>query len=132
MDTKVIGDRIAKYRKLHNYTQEGLAEQLMITPQAVSRWENGHTLPETNLLVDLCGILQITIDRLLSNQEEIRTVEDKLPHELTNVQKLWDHYSENWYQRYRTKEVIDEIVNNPASASHICADVCDSKNGYKV
>lgn len=30
MDTKVVGDRIAKYRKIHNYTQEGLAK--MVAP----------------------------------------------------------------------------------------------------
>lgn len=118
MDMKVVGNRIAKYRKIHNYTQEGLAEKLMITPQAVSRWENGHTLPETNLLVDLCDILHITVDQLLSKQGVLPIQEDEIPHELSNVQKLWDHYSENWYQRYRTKEIIDEIANNPASTFH--------------
>jgi transcriptional regulator with XRE-family HTH domain len=59
VNSKIIGNRIAKYRRIHNLTQDDLAEMLLITPQAVSRWENGHTLPETSILVDLCRILQL-------------------------------------------------------------------------
>jgi transcriptional regulator with XRE-family HTH domain len=118
MNSKIIGNKIAKYRKIHNLTQDDLAEKLLITPQAVSRWENGHTLPETSILMDLCRFLQISVDELLSDREDRRTSREEIPDELRDVQKLWDSISNNWYQRYRSKEIIDRIVNDPSSAFH--------------
>lgn len=118
MNSRIVGKRIAKFRKIHNLTQDDLAEKLLITPQAVSRWENGHTLPETAILIDLCRALQISADELLSEKEDVRTLREEVPDELSEVQKLWDTYSNNWYKRYRSKEVIDRIVNNPSSAFH--------------
>ena len=64
MDTNKIGKRIAAMRKGWGYTQESLAELLNVTPQAVSKWENGHALPETALLPLLAKALETSIDSL--------------------------------------------------------------------
>lgn len=40
-DVKKMGEQIARLRKGNKYTQEQLAEKLKISPQAVSKWENG-------------------------------------------------------------------------------------------
>ena len=50
MDIKAIGQFIKTMRKKEQITQKELAEQLNISPQAVSRWENGEALPDTMLL----------------------------------------------------------------------------------
>ena len=46
----MIGENIRAYRKKHDLTQEELAERLGVTYQSVSRWENGATYPDLELL----------------------------------------------------------------------------------
>lgn len=59
------GKRIAYLRRQKGFTQEELAEKLKISTQAVSKWENGHNLPETGMLPLLSKILDSSIDFLL-------------------------------------------------------------------
>ncbi|MCL2189664.1 MAG: helix-turn-helix domain-containing protein [Defluviitaleaceae bacterium] len=65
MDNVRVGNRIAQLRKKNGFTQEALAEKFGISPQAISKWENGHTLPETALLPQLAALLQTSIDSIL-------------------------------------------------------------------
>jgi len=60
-----IGKKIALLRKQNGFTQDDLAEKLGITAQAISKWENGHTLPETALLPLLAKMLNSSIDSIL-------------------------------------------------------------------
>ena len=66
MDTLKIGHYIQHLRKSAGMTQKDLAEKLNISFQAVSKWENGDTLPDTGILLDLCDILNTTADKLLN------------------------------------------------------------------
>ena len=65
LDTKKVGIKIATLRKSIGLPQERLAEMLNISPQAISKWENGHTLPETTLLPILSQIFQCAIDDII-------------------------------------------------------------------
>jgi transcriptional regulator with XRE-family HTH domain len=65
LDTKKVGIKISTLRKGIGLSQEKLAEMLNISPQAISKWENGHTLPETTLLPILSQIFQCTIDDII-------------------------------------------------------------------
>jgi len=60
-----IGDKIALLRKQNNMTQEELANKLSVTPQAVSKWENGITSPDISLLGSIAQLFHITTDELL-------------------------------------------------------------------
>ncbi|MBP3691630.1 MAG: helix-turn-helix transcriptional regulator, partial [Clostridia bacterium] len=65
MDAKSIGTLISKLRKKHGMTQSQLAEKLNISDKAVSRWENGNTYPDIELLPVIANILKITMDELM-------------------------------------------------------------------
>ncbi len=65
MDLEKIGTRIASLRKERKLTGEALAERLQVSPQAVSKWENGRCLPETAILPVLAEALGCSIDSLL-------------------------------------------------------------------
>jgi len=65
MDTIFVGNQIAALRKKKGFTQAEIAEKLGITAQAISKWENGHTLPETALLPSLAELLDCSIDSIL-------------------------------------------------------------------
>lgn len=65
-----IGLRFSNCRQNKNMTQEELAGRLGITPQAVSKWERGASLPDISMLADLAGILGVSTDWLLGLCEE--------------------------------------------------------------
>ena len=63
-----IGKFIAECRKKANLTQMQLAEKLNITDRAVSKWETGKTMPDTSIMLELCDILGISVNELLSGE----------------------------------------------------------------
>lgn len=68
MDQIKIGRFIAEKRKEHRLTQMQLAEKLGITDRAVSKWETGKSLPDASIMLELCGLLGITVNDLLSGE----------------------------------------------------------------
>lgn len=68
MDQVKIGKFIAQCRKNVNLTQQQLADLLGITNRAVSKWESGKSLPDSSLMLELCEILKITVNDLLSGE----------------------------------------------------------------
>ena len=68
MDQVKIGKFIAERRKGVNLTQAQLAEKLCITDRAVSKWERGLTMPDSSIMLELCTILKITVNDLLSGE----------------------------------------------------------------
>ena len=66
MDSLKIGQYIQNLRKAAGLTQKELAEKLNLSFQAVSKWENGDSLPDTGVLLELCDILNTTADKLLN------------------------------------------------------------------
>ena len=68
MDQVKIGKFIAECRKRANLTQMQLAEKLGITDRAVSKWERGKALPDSSIMLELCDLLGITVNDLLSGE----------------------------------------------------------------
>ncbi len=66
MDKISLGDFIRKRRKQLNISLNDLSNSLDISFQAVHKWEKGESFPDFIILGDLCNILQISIDDLLS------------------------------------------------------------------
>lgn len=68
MDQVKIGKFIAVCRKKQGLTQLQLAEKLGITDRAVSKWETGKALPDSSIMLELCGLLRISVNDLLSGE----------------------------------------------------------------
>ena len=60
-----IGENIRKFRRKNDLTQEGLASLLGVSYQSVSRWENGTTYPDLELIPAISALLSVTVDELL-------------------------------------------------------------------
>lgn len=69
MDQIKIGKFIADCRKQANLTQMQLAEKLGITDKAISKWERGVSMPDSSIMLDLCNILCISVNELLSGEK---------------------------------------------------------------
>ena len=63
-----IGKFIADCRKEQGLTQAQLAERLSITDKAISKWERGVAMPDSSIMLELCGILGISVNELLSGE----------------------------------------------------------------
>lgn len=71
MNQVKIGKFISECRKEKNMTQAQLAEKLNITDRAVSKWETGRGMPDSSIMLELCGELGITVNELLSGERLI-------------------------------------------------------------
>lgn len=94
-----LGKRIAEHRKRLGLTQDGLAEKLGITAQAVSKWEHDLSCPDITMLPKLAEIFGITTDELLGMEpretvHDAEVVEDSdEPHiHFENEGKSWDFH----------------------------------------
>lgn len=70
IDAKAVGERIANLRKGRKLTQTALAEKLAVSPKTVSKWEKGHGLPDVEILPDLAGFFNTTIDAILTGMPQ--------------------------------------------------------------
>lgn len=68
MDQIKIGRFIAQRRKQQGFSQMQLAEKLGITDRAVSKWETGKSLPDASLMLEVCSLLNITVNDLLTGE----------------------------------------------------------------
>ena len=64
--SETLGRRIARLRLARTATQERLARELNVSPQAVSKWENDINYPDISLLPDRARFLGVSVDELLS------------------------------------------------------------------
>ena len=68
-----FGEKLFKLRKERGLSQEALAEQANTTRQAISKWENNQGFPETEKLMLLSNIFEVSIDSLLKDSESTGT-----------------------------------------------------------
>jgi len=77
MDQIKIGRFVASQRKERGLTQAQLAETLGVTDRAVSKWENGKSLPDYSVLPSLCDALGISVNELLCGEKIAMENNDK-------------------------------------------------------
>ena len=76
---ETFGQRLSRLRKEKGLTQEEIAKKIVISPQAVSKWENDLSSPDILMLSSIADILGVSVDELLghqvNNKEEKETVD---------------------------------------------------------
>lgn len=77
MDQIKIGKFIASCRKEGHMTQAELAEELCISDRAVSKWETGRSMPDSGIMLELCELLNINVNELLSGEKIMTESYDK-------------------------------------------------------
>ena len=94
-DLNILSKRIYESRKALKLTQEELAKKLSITPQSVSRWENGQSRPDIDMLPRLAAFFGTTIDALFGYHAENLKISDyekkyisKLTYSVGNAKKI--------------------------------------------
>ena len=114
MDQIKIGKFITECRKKKNLTQAQLAENLNITDRAISKWETGKSMPDFDIMLKLCEILEISVNELLCG-------------EMINMEQKDDQLNELIFQMAKNEERYHKRLRHSAYviiATSMVALVC--------
>ena len=65
----MLGTKLADLRKRHGFSQEALAEKMGVSRQAVSKWERGESTPDTDTLIELAKLYEVSLDELVGHKK---------------------------------------------------------------
>ena len=108
---KTLAFRLAEARKNFGLTQKQVTERLYITTQAISSWESGNSVPDTEKIPEIAALYGVTTDWLLSGKEpseEILEVTSNLSDRLFNEARMATYVSAycNAKHLYQTKRAL--------------------------
>lgn len=122
METKSM---ILKYRTKLGLSQDELAEKIHVTRQAVSRWENGETVPSTDTLVLLSKVFDVSINTLLGSPRTLICQCCGMPLEDTSISRELDGafneeyckwcYTDGKFVYSDLSQLIDFLVEHTAN-----------------
>lgn len=111
-----IGERITTLRKQRNMSQVQLAKQLDVSRQAVSKWENDQTAPDTIKLIQLADVLDTDVEFLATGKHTTRKA---LPTVIT-VEKVVDNVIEKVVEKpvyiekkVEVEKIVETVVEKP-------------------
>lgn len=105
---KTISEKISELRKAKKLTQEQLGERLGVSGQAVSKWENGSSMPDILLLPELCELLDTSLDALL----EVPAMQKR-----KNVVSDFCAYARETGRAHAVQDVVARLFND-VGANH--------------
>ena len=125
METK---DIIVELRTKNGLSQEALAEKIFVTRQAVSRWEKGETVPNTETLKLLSKLFDVSINTLLGSPRQLICQCCGMPLEDSNISKETDGffnekyckwcYADGEYMYHDMDDLIETCVKHMANEEH--------------
>ncbi|HEK8799230.1 TPA: helix-turn-helix domain-containing protein [Clostridioides difficile] len=66
----MINENLRSLRKIHQYTQEELAEKLNVSRQSIAKWESGESIPDIGSCIKLAKLYKVKLDDLVNHSEE--------------------------------------------------------------
>ncbi len=135
-----LANRISRLRKEKKLSQEFVADSLNVSRQAVSKWENGLSSPDTDNLIALAKLLEVGVDYLATGEPEEDLIPEPLEESVTAPKPcpkrswLWPVllsisvllsllFFSLWQQERRSRDTIEELaVANASAAADAFAD----------
>ena len=117
MNQEKIGLFISTLRKEKNMTQQDLANTLGVTDRAISNWENGRRMPDYSIIMNLCNILEISLNELFNGQKitnDFEEVADKnlliaLENSAFTLKDKIKYYKSKWLKDHTFKIILSII-----------------------
>lgn len=104
-----FSEKLSKLRKKHNLSQEQLAEKLNMSRQAVSKWESGSSYPDMATIIEICKILNCTINDIMDDDvidkktsTQKVSINDLINDFLSFITKSYNmFYSMSWSEKFK-------------------------------
>jgi len=115
-----FGNYICNMRTMHGYSQSQLADELGITPQAVSKWENGVSKPKTSIIKKMAEMWNVTVDDILQcrmgQDEKVKITKIVITGgpcagKTTGMSWIQNAFTERGYQVLFVPEAATELIN---------------------
>ena len=118
-----IGKNIFELRKQKDITQEELAAELGVTAAAVSKWENGYTLPDILMLCALADFFEVTTDELLGHKAQLQyaVIATDLPELGESIRQLVKNYGFIVKEIYPNIKAARDAILEAPSIRHLFA-----------
>ena len=118
-----LGKTILELRKQKHVTQEDLAAELGVTAAAVSKWENGYTLPDILMLCALADYFQVTTDELQGRAQEwkyavIAAQTEELGQQIASMLREFGYVAQGIFTDY---DSASEVAQNNDSIRYVIA-----------
>ena len=91
VDKIKIGNFLRELRNENNLTQEEIAEKFEVSSRSVSRWENGNTMPELGILVDLAVFYGVDIKEIIDGERKSENMKKEV---IETLEKVVDYANE--------------------------------------
>lgn len=108
MNQEKVGSFIAQCRKEKNFTQSQLAEKLNMSNKTISKWETGRGMPDSSIMLELCDLLGITVNELLSGEHLKKEDYDKKADE--NIIYMAKESDKNKKKRKKVTIIFSTII----------------------
>ena len=66
----MISMNLKRLRKIHQYTQENIAEKINVSRQSIVKWESGESNPDIDSLIKLSNLYNVSLDNLVNHSED--------------------------------------------------------------
>ncbi|AEF24452.1 helix-turn-helix domain-containing protein [Streptococcus parauberis] len=83
-----FSEQLKHFRLEKNFSQDYLADQLFISRQAISKWENNEAYPDMTNLIKLSTIFEVSLDQLILGKKPEKTVERIVEKKTLNIKSL--------------------------------------------
>lgn len=128
----LLNEKITIIRKMNNLTQEGFAEELGVSRQAVSKWENGTSIPDVQLLLRIADFYNLTLDQLVRDDFDLHTSLDEkkiawVIYQIKAVLQLDDYLGK--VCDVSMNSFRHSVIRNTKSLEAIKILICFEKNG---
>lgn len=140
---ETMGQIIKRLRKERGFTQEELAEQIGVTFQAVSKWENETGMPDISQVIPLATVFDVSTDVLFglygtSNSEEVNKIIEEAfafltyPVTIEMVKKKYDRLHEGLELYPNNTELLMNCLETGISLAYPANDIYDPENGEAI
>lgn len=116
-----VANRLQQLRKAKGLSQEELANILGLSRQAISKWERAETSPDTDNLICLARLYNISIDKLLDTSESTEEIKERIAQEriseVTNKDEEENDYDDS-QEKEKIEEAEAEVVEEKVELTH--------------
>lgn len=128
-----VANRLQQLRKAKGLSQEELANILGLSRQAISKWERAETSPDTDNLICLAKLYNISIDKLLDTSESMEEIKERIAQErIDSIDKEMDKKIEVEKESIDEETFENSIVDEFSEEENELKKVADEKMGRVI
>ena len=110
MNQQKIGEFLKHLRKDKGLTQEQLAEEFGVSSRSVSRWENGNTMPDISIIIELADFYDVDIREIICGERKSENMDKELKDTLVTVADYTNNENGKIMQSAVNMAIITSVI----------------------